>query len=94
MGSDADVSHELDHVAVASTAHGEPALAHVAGGVAHHGHVHIIEMPQLDQFLFAAQELEFALVPHLKPLFHLNEFFGRNCKRHDRTRELGYHFRG
>ena len=83
MGSHAGIFHELDYMSVAGSTHGEPALAHVAGSVAHHCHVHVIKMAQFDQFLFAAQELQFALLPHLKPLFDFYKFFCRNSEWND-----------
>jgi len=44
----------LDHVAVAGAAQGQLAFSHIAGGVAHHGDVHVVKLAQPDQFLLAA----------------------------------------
>ena len=76
MGSDASIFYELHNMAVTGAAHGELTFTHVAGGVAHNGDVHVIKLAQAYQLLFAAHELQFALVSHFQPLLHLDEFFG------------------
>ena len=48
MGAASGELDVLDHVTIAGASHGELAVRHVAGRMAHHGHVYVVEVAQLD----------------------------------------------
>ena len=80
MSAAAGVLDKLDHVPVAGASHGKFSFTHVAGRVAHHRQVHVVELPQPDKLLLASQEFHPALFAQLKPLLDVYELLGRDSE--------------
>ena len=78
MGRPPDVLDIFHHVSIAGASHREGLLAHFAGGVAHHGHLNVVEGPDADEFLLASKELQLALFAHAQASLNINELLGRH----------------
>ena len=85
--------HVLDYVAVAGAADREFVVAHIAGGMAHHCQVNVVELPQANQFLLAAHKLQLLLFPELQPAGYFDELLGRHRKRNQLAGQLFQDFR-
>ena len=82
MGAPAQELNVLDYVTVAGATDGELVVTHIAGGMAHHGHVHVIKFAEADKLLLPAHKLKLSFLPQLQSPGYFDKFFGRHCERH------------
>ena len=93
MGASPQELNVFHNVAVAGAANGKTVVAHIAGGVAHHRHVHIVEFTQAYKFLLAAHEFELFLFPELQAPGYFDKLLGGNSERHQFSGQFSQHLR-
>ena len=85
----ADEPNIFHDVSVAGATGRERMGAHVAGGVAHHGDINVVELAQFYQLLLAAQKLDLPGLAQIQPVGNLDKLLCRYGEGHYLTVQFG-----
>jgi hypothetical protein len=83
MRSLPDVADGLHHTPIVGYCHAGELILRSGAGVDHHGHVHVIEMPEAEQFRLPSQKLKLRHTPRLarrRPPPGRRDAAGRYCR--------------